>query len=176
MSSLKFAIEQQQCSEWCWAAVTAAVCKCYGDATPTRQCEVANLVLPLPIDNCAECDCQQNPSADCNQPRNLAAVLDAVHHDRGNPKEGISTLQFEDVKSDIDDGRPIVVEVTLDDPAASGHAVAIFAYTDEGMVSIADPMHPDDHISVRFDDFVAGGQTDLHGTWKAAYRTKGINE
>jgi peptidase C39-like protein len=176
MNSLKFPIEPQKCSEWCWAAVTAGVCNCYGDSTPTRQCEVANLVLQLPIDNCTECDCQQDPSAPCNQPRNLAAVLDTVHHDRGNPTDGIPTLQFEDVKSDIDNGRPIVVQVTLDDPAASGHAVAIYGYTDEGMVSIADPMHPDDQISVRFADFVAGGQTDLHGTWKAAYRTKGINE
>jgi hypothetical protein len=176
MSSLNFAIELQQCSEWCWAAVTAAVCKCYGDGTATKQCEVANLVLQRSIDNCTECDCQQDPFAICNQPQNLGSVLDAVHHDRGNPVGGLSTLGFEDIRSDIDNGRPIVVEVTLDDPAASGHAVAIYGYTEEGIVSIADPMHPDDHISVRFADFVAGGQTDLHGTWKAAYLTKGIDE
>src|SRR5260370_30589231 len=94
MNPLNFQIELQKCSEWCWAAVTAAVCKCYGDGSPTRQCEVANLVLQLGIDNCTECDCQQNPSADCNHPRNLASVLDAVHHDRGNPVDGISTLPF----------------------------------------------------------------------------------
>jgi hypothetical protein len=176
MNSLSFSIELQQCSEWCWAAVTAAVCKSYGDATPTRQCEVANLVLQLPTDNCTECNCQQDPSAICNQPRNLASALDAVHHDRGNPVDGVSTLAFEDVKSDIDSGRPIVVEVTLDDPAASGHAVAIYGYSDDGIVSIADPMHPDDQISIRFADFVAGGQTDLHGTWKAAYLTKRVDE
>jgi hypothetical protein len=176
MKFLNFPIELQQCSEWCWAAVTAAVCRCYGDDTPTRQCEVANLVLQLPTDNCTDCDCQQDPSAPCNQPQNLASVLDAVHHDRGNPTDGISTLGFEDIKSDIDNGRPIVVEVTLDDPAASGHAVAIYGYTDDGIVSIADPMHPGVHISVRFVDFAAGGQTDLHGTWKAAYLTKGADE
>jgi Peptidase_C39 like family len=176
MNPLTFSIELQQCSEWCWAAVTAAVCKCYGDSTTTRQCEVANLVLQLPTDSCTECDCQQDPSALCNQPQNLASVLDAVHHDRGNPVGGISDLRFEDVKSDIDNGRPIVVEVMLDDPAASGHAVAIYGYTDEGMVAIADPMHPEDRISVRFADFVAGAQTSLHGAWKAAYLTKRVDE
>jgi hypothetical protein len=176
MNPLTFDIELQQCSEWCWAAVTAAVCKCYGDGTATRQCEVANLVLQLPTDNCTDCDCEQDPFAICNQPQNLASVLDAVHHNRGNPIDGIPTLRFEDIKSDIDNGRPVVVEVTLDDPAASSHAVAIYGYTDEGMVSIADPMHPGDQISVRFTDFAAGGQTDLHGIWKAAYLTKGINE
>jgi hypothetical protein len=176
MSVLNFSIELQQCSEWCWAAVTAAVCRCYGDQTPTQQCEVANLVLQLSTDNCTDCNCQQDPYAPCNQTQNLASVLDAVHHDRGNPPDGIPTLAFGDMKSDIDNGRPIVVEVRLDDPAASEHAVAIYGYTDDGIVSIADPMHPGDQISVRFADFVAGGQTDLHGTWKAAYRTKGANE
>jgi hypothetical protein len=176
MNTLEFSIELQQCSEWCWAAVTAAVCKCYGDETATRQCEVANLVLHLTTDNCTDCDCQRDPFAPCNQTQNLARVLSVVRHNRGNPVGGVSSLQFDDVKSDIDNGRPIVVQVTLDDPAASGHAVAIYGYTDEGIVSIADPMHPGDQINVQFVDFVAGGQTDLHGTWKAAYLTKGIDE
>jgi|SRR5579859_1008731 len=176
MRVLDFTVELQQCSEWCWAAVTAAVCKCYGDSTSTRQCEVANLVLQLPSDCCTDCNCQQDPSALCNQPRNLASALDAVHHNRGNPVDGISTLPFEVIQSDIDAGRPVVVEVTLDDPAASGHAVAIYGYTDDGTVSIADPMHPSDTISISYADLAAGTPTALHGSWKAAYRTKGINE
>lgn len=88
-------------------------------------------------------------------------------------------MAFEEVKAEIDGGRPVVVQVTLEDPAASGHAIVIFGYTDDGMVSIGDPMHAGDRISVRFSDFVAGVQAnlgDLHGTWQAAYRTKGIND
>ena len=175
MKTLSFEIELQQCSEWCWAAVTAAVCKCYGDPSTTGQREVANLVLQLPTDNFDECDCQQDPFANCNEPRNLALVLDMVRHDRGNPADGITALSFDDVKSNIDNGRPIVVQVTLDDPAASGHAVAIYGYTDDGLVSIADPMHPDDLITVNFADFVAARET-VHGSWKAAYLTKRANE
>jgi hypothetical protein len=171
MKTLNFEIELQQCTEWCWAAVAAGVCKCYGDISATRQCEVANLVLQLPEDSCSQCDCQQDPFAICNQPRNLALVLDTVRHDRGNPTDGLPTLAFSDIKSNIDNGRPIVVQVTLDDPAASGHAVAIYGYSDDGLVSIADPMHPDDHITISFADFVAGRET-VHGTWKAAYLTK----
>jgi hypothetical protein len=176
MPSLNFTVELQQCSEWCWAAVVAAVCKCYGDSSPTRQCELANLVLKLSIDNCSECDCQNDPSAICNQPRNLASVLDKVGHDRGNPTNGLSTLEFSAVKAEIDNGRPIVVRVTLDDPSASGHAVAIYGYTDDGTVSIADPMHPEDTISVQFADFVQGGETGLHGAWQGAYLTKRTDE
>lgn len=175
MPALNFTIEQQQCSEWCWAAVTAAVCRCYGDSTPTQQCEVANIVLRLSIDNCTECDCQQDPFAICNQPRNLASALDRVQHDRGNPVDGIATLELSDVKSEIDQGHPIVVRVALDDPVAGGHAVAIYGYTDDGMVSIADPMHAKDKISVGFDDFVHGRDTQ-HGRWRGAYLTKRVDE
>lgn len=172
---LDFSIELQQCTEWCWAAVTAAVCKCYGDSSGTEQCEVASLVLQLPSDSCDECDCDQDPSADCNQPRNLASVLNAVKHNLGNPVNGHSTLKFDQVQSSINSGHPIVVQVTLDDPAASGHAVAIYGYSDDGLVSIADPMHPDDHITVDFDAFVNGQETS-HGAWQAAYLTKRANE
>jgi hypothetical protein len=175
MKTLDFEIEQQKCSEWCWAAVTAAVCKCYGDPSPTEQCEVANLVLQLPTDNCDDCDCQADPFAICNQPRNLASVLGTVGHNRGNPPDGIASLSFEDVQSNIDNGRPIVVQVTLDDPAASGHAIAIYGYSDDGLVSIADPMHPNDRITVNFADFIGGDQKE-HGAWKAAYLTKRTGE
>lgn len=172
---LDFSIEFQRCTEWCWAAVTAAVCKCYGDSFGTEQCEVASLVLELPSDDCEGCDCQQDPSTDCNQPRNLTSVLNAVKHNRGNPANGHSTLTFEQVQSNINSGHPIVVQVTLNDPAASGHAVAIYGYSDDGLVSVADPMHPDDHITVDFDTFVAGQETS-HGMWQAAYLTKRANE
>lgn len=175
MSALNFTIEQQQCSEWCWAAVTAALCRCYGDDSPTRQCEVANMVLNLPIDSCTDCNCQEDQSALCNQGQNLATVLSTVRHNRGNPVDGHPKLQFEDVMSEIDNGRPIVVRITLDDPAASDHAIAIYEYTDAGIVSIADPMHADSKITVDFAAFAGGGPIDLgelHGTWQGAYLTK----
>src|SRR5947207_642841 len=117
MNPLTFVVEQQQCTEWCWAAVTAAVCQCYGDETATLQCEVVNLVLQLPTDSCTECKCRQNQSAPCNQQHNLASALDTVNHDRGNPVDGIATLGFDQVKDEIDQGHPIVVRVTLDELA-----------------------------------------------------------
>jgi hypothetical protein len=105
--------------------------------------------------------------------------LDTVNHDRGNPVDGIATLGFDQVKDEIDQGHPIVVRVTLDELAASGHAIAIYGYGDDGAVLIADPMHARDKISVPFAAFAAGGSVDLgglHGTWQGAYLTKGQNE
>ena len=71
------------------------------------------------------------------------------------------------------------MRVTLDELAASGHALAIYGYADDGTVLIADPMHANDKISVSFTAFAAGGQIGLgglHGTWQGAYLTKGQNE
>ena len=171
MPALNFTIEQQQYTEWCWAAVAAAVCRCYGDSTPTRQCEVANLVLRLPFDNCSECNCEWDQSALCNQPRNLASVLDRVQHDRGNPIDGISSLGFDEVREEINTGHPVVVRISLDEPAAGGHAIAIYRYADDHAVARRS-MHAKDKISVPFAAFAAGGKIDLgglHGTWQGAY-------
>jgi len=55
--------------------------------------------------------------------------------------------------------RPVVVQVALDDPAASGHAISIYGYGNDRTVLLADPMHPDDKITVSFDDFVANRPT-----------------
>lgn len=165
---LNFTIEPQRCTEWCWAAVVAAVCNCYGDASPANQCDVAELMLGT---DCDDCDCQQDRSAPCNQPFNLGTVLSKVRHNLGNPVNGVPTLSLEDVKSSINDQRPIVVQVELDDAAASGHAIAIFGCTDSGIVSIADPMHAGDKITVPLADFVAGTDTS-HGKWQGAYLTK----
>lgn len=174
---LNFSIEGQLCSEWCWAAVAAAVCRCFGDQNPPRQCDIVNRALNLPTDACSECDCENDPLAPCNKPHNLADSLDVVGHNRGNPPNGDPTTRFTDVKREIDAGSPIVVQVTLDDPAASDHALAIYGYSDDGAVNIADPMHPGSMLSVVFDDFAKpnGSPVDLggglHGSWEAAYFT-----
>ena len=173
MMKIPFDIEQQRCTEWCWAAVVAAVCRAYGDDGSPGQCEIASLIFGPNI--CTRCDCVADPFASCNQPRNLAVVLDRVQHDRGNSPQGTARLGLEDIKKDIDLGHPIVVAVRLDDPASSGHAVAIYGY-DNDVVLVADPMHPHDNISIRFEEFVNRAPTALHGIWQSAYLTRGRNE
>jgi Peptidase_C39 like family len=171
--TLPVSIQDQECTEWCWAATTLAVCGCYGDARPTSQDDLANQVLKQPPGTA--CACKQDPMAPCNQPRNLASVLNTVNsHGRDGPA-GVGAIRFQDLKDEIDANHPVVVDVLLGSPAASGHAIVIYGYTDDGIALLADPMHATDKISVRFDDFVSGNAT-ANGKYRSAYRTKGSNE
>jgi Papain-like cysteine protease AvrRpt2 len=167
---LPVTISQQECSEWCWAAVGVAIGTFYKDGDwPSEQCKLVNQVLGISKDCCTECQCKTNPSDSCNQPQNLATVL--AQHCR-NDVNGITTMQFSQVRQEIDRGRPIAVSITLDDPAASGHAIIIFGYTEDGQVNVADPMHAGTAITMSFDDLVAGTGSELHGQWQMAFRTK----
>jgi len=161
---LPLTITQQECSQWCWAAVGMAIGTFYRDpAWPPQQCELVNKVLGVSRDCCTGCN------DTCNQQQNLALVLDTHCRDGVN---GIATMKFSQVQQEIDHGRPIAVSIALNDPAASGHAIIIFGYTEDGKVNVADPMHAGTAITMSFDDLLAGTGADLHGKWQMAFRTK----
>jgi len=169
---LSLSMEPQECTEWCWAATVLATCRCYQDPGPSSQEELAAMVLSIPDSGCG---CREDPDAPCNCPKNISFVLSTVNdHGRDGPG-GCGTLSFDDVKAEIDAGHPVAVDVVLDPPGATGHAIVIYGYTDDRMVFVADPMHAGDKITVGFDDFVSGLNTD-HGAWRSAYRTKGTGE
>ncbi len=132
-------------------------------------------MLKLGQDCCTECDCKNDPFDACNQPRNLGVALGTYRHGRDGAG-GVTGLRFSDIQSEIDSGHPIAVSITLDDAAASGHAIVIYGYTDDGTVKVADPMHAETTITISFDDLLAGTGPELHGKWQAAFRTKRLNE
>jgi hypothetical protein len=165
MKLLDCRIEQQKCSQWCWAAVASAVCFAYKDNNAPTQSDVVDFVLGAPAGS--QCNCTEDPSAACNRPMPLPPVLDAV----GHAGEEDSGMRLVDVRAEIDRERPIVVQVVLPDAAATQHAVAIYGYGDGDIVVIADPMHAGDLISVSLTDLVAGTGGGFHGKWQTAYRT-----
>jgi hypothetical protein len=97
----------------------------------------------------------------------LSFVLAKIRH-RGAQ---LVRPQFSDITNEIDQGQPIVVQVELSEPAASGHAIAIYSYTDQGSVLIADPMHANDKITVLLDDLVNGTSSTFHATWRTGFKT-----
>lgn len=176
MRSLDFSIDSQECSEWCWAAVTSAIGRFYQDAAcPKLQCGVVNEVLMLGQDCCTDCDCKNDPFDACNQPQNLGVSLGAYHLGRDGIN-GVAGLNFSDIQSEIDSVHPIAVSITLNDPAASGHAVVIYGYADDEKIMIADPMHADTIITASFQDLITGTDSGLHGQWQAGFRTKRRDE
>jgi|SRR5580765_1053211 hypothetical protein len=175
---LNLTIEPQKCSEWCWAAVTTAIGRVFeDDQCPAEQCALVNeVVVEAGKDCCTECNCQKDPFDPCNKPKNLAVALNHCHFDRDGPA-GISSLSFEDVKGEIDDGHPIAVSIkVVNDAAAISHAVVIFGYSDDGKVNVADPMQAGSQLSVSLAELVAGKSSQLDGTWEAAFRTKRRDE
>jgi Peptidase_C39 like family len=164
MNPLNFPIQQQLCDQWCWASVASAVCACYNDPNAPDQRGVVNLVLG---NGSGDCDCQEDPTVTCNQPQDLSFVLANIQHAGAE----VADLQFTQVMKEINRGRPIVVQVTLTEPATSNHAVAIYGYTAQGSVLLADPMHADDIITVSLNDFVSGSPTAFHGAFQTAFLT-----
>jgi hypothetical protein len=165
MPALNFPLPQQECTEWCWAAVGSAVTACYQDDPPLNQRQVVGKVLGGGASNC---NCQQDPTLPCNRPQNLAFVLDRANQHGG---DSAASMEFSEVKDEIDQNRPIVVQVALAEPAASGHAIAIYGYGDDGTVLLADPMRAGDTISVAFEDLLRGSDANYHARWQKAYKT-----
>jgi peptidase C39-like protein len=171
---LEFHLEEQECSEWCWAATAVAVGKFYHDpARPQQQCQFVSQVLQLGKNCCEECDCTPGSFEPCNQSQNLGFALDQIGHGRDGT-DGLSTMQFSEIQDEINTGHPICVSIEWQEPAAPGHAIVIYGYDEvKKLLFIADPKAPSGTpITIPFDDFTYpefGGPG--RGSWKAAFRT-----
>jgi Peptidase_C39 like family len=82
-------------------------------------------------------------------------------------------MNFEEIRQEIDNGNPIAVSIQWQEPAAPGHAIVIYGYTEDQNLIIGDPQAPKGTvITVPFNNFTypeVGGS--LVGSWKAAFRT-----
>ncbi|MBX9648357.1 MAG: hypothetical protein K2X57_15040 [Xanthobacteraceae bacterium] len=76
--ALRFDMEQQEKSNWCWAAVAASVAHFFRPADPVKQCSIANGELRR-SDCCANCDGADDP---CNVPGYMMSSLYRVGHFR----------------------------------------------------------------------------------------------
>jgi hypothetical protein len=155
MKKLNFAIQKQEQTEWCWAAVSASIRGFYSPGGALRQCEVVNQML-------LRQDCCDNPSS-CNTQFNLKLTLEELRHlqqnDPGQP-------DFGRVVTEIDTGQPLAVKIRWD--GGGNHFVVVYGFTDDGKVHVADPMHPTDSVIVTFNNFV---YKDI-GHWDESYFTQ----
>src|ERR1035441_10598261 len=84
-------LEHQHHDQWCWAAVTEAVCRFFGSNASTQEAIVCQ-VLANPL-----CDSAPVPDA-CDIPFPVEFALDAM----GHPNDEVGVLSFDDVKQQID--------------------------------------------------------------------------
>jgi hypothetical protein len=146
---LRFPIQAQTQSQWCWAAVSASVSRFYVPATTWTQCRVANVQWGR-----TDC-CGTGAGGACNNPSVLGTALTTVGHlDRQTGvQEALQTVENEVVA-----GRPLCIRVGW--AGGGGHFIVASGTEDDGFVWVSDP---------------GGGTTALvaYDTLRTAYRGSG---
>jgi hypothetical protein len=162
---LNIAIEHQQHDQWCWAAVTQAVCRAFGDATAT-QASIVCQVLANPL-----CGSMPTP-ASCNVQFPVDVSLDQYNHLDDRP----GLLSFAQVQQQIDlRQRPIAILVQF---AVTGgvinHACLIKGWEMVGGVphlTLLDPSPVSGTEShVAYDDLLSG--LALGGRWMDSFTVR----
>jgi hypothetical protein len=163
---IRFRMEPQCHSNWCWAAVAASVAKYYDRGTYREQCEIANLELER--DDCCDFACGAD-QVDFNVTNVFASPLNRVRcfaklarFQQATPSE---------VRQELDAERPVCARTVWPDGGA--HFVAIVGCWSDGdgtaMLAVDDPFWGRSEYS--YDRFVNHYQL-LDGKWNDTYYTK----
>lgn len=153
---LKFPRQDQQQTNWCWAAVTAAIDHFMDPASTLKQCEIANFAVndvrtrrrQAPVSG----NCCEKVTADYNQQLSLHPPLIGIGR-AGPAAPGI--LSFDQVREQIDKGVPIGVRIEWKD--GTGHFVVISGYSiGPGLrtLMIQDPDSKTKSVEVPYDVFL----------------------
>jgi hypothetical protein len=149
-------VENQKQSLWCWAAVATSVDHFFDHSSNSTQCKVASTVLG------ADCCTSQEP---CNKAQRLQDALRVV----GRLKRAIGeTLTFEQIKAEIDDGRPVCARVAWRD--GGGHFVIIadarVSAAGVQLLQIEDPLFAD--ATIKYETFRSAYQSG-QGEWVGTF-------
>src|SRR5689334_20453365 len=154
-----FDMRAQILREWCWAGVSGSIEHHYDPATDLTECKIAAAELHL---SC--CDSRQQ----CNRVHRLDPPLERLGRLRAKPI--FRPISFDEVRQEIDAGRPIAVRVGWHD--GGGHFLVIFGYhvTQSGLrqVILGDPFYGDSRTS--YDLFCTSYQGS--GTWTDTFLLK----
>lgn len=125
MPAIKFNMEPQQHSEWCWAAVAVSVERFFAPRSTWCQCRMASRmakITGLRVKDCGTCQKTKRVPRTCNRAWYLEKALKLVRRLKGQPKVG--HLTFAQTERKIKAGRPVCVRVQFGaDP--TGHFVVI---------------------------------------------------
>ena len=155
---INFAMQHQEQTNWCWAAVAASVSAFFNPNTTWTQCAIVNAELGR--NDC----CTNGSSANCNKPWYLDRALTRT----GNlvsMSSGAGTLS--DVEQEIDNNRPLCVRIGWN--GGGGHFVALDGYNHaSNMVAVDDPFYGASDVDI------AVFQTAYYGSgaWTHSYKVK----
>lgn len=165
---LDFTMQPQSEANWCWAAVGVGVVHFYDHASDLNQCTLASDQLGH--------DCCSSPDARdaCDEPyRPLAKMLKRLDHLQLPPNRGHvrGALSFDEVREEIDKGRPVVAHLNFSE--LWGHFVVIAGCNlRTHQVLIRDPAFDDGPLDYdTFRNHYLATPHDDGGQWTISYRT-----
>jgi Papain-like cysteine protease AvrRpt2 len=144
-NSLQFAIQKQQCDEWCWAAVVSSVAAFVQSTQQPQQCEIVDKEAfspDLPSPGCCK---QANSCRDgqsdriCNAKGNVGRALKDYNLTQNSAGQIPSAGTFAVIKQQIDSGCAVVVQVADRAHPSLAHVMVIVGYGGDDSVSVADP-------------------------------------
>ena len=155
---LDFAMQHQQQTNWCWAAVATSISLFYDPASTWTQCTVANAEL-----NRNDC-CGTGASGACNVYGFLDTSLTTVGHlDHFTG----STSTFAEVRTEIDGGRPLCARTAWSGGGA--HFLSIIGYrVFQEMLAVDDPWYGKSDVSYA----TFGSAYQGTGSWTHSYFTR----
>lgn len=158
---MKFQVQTQLQSLWCWAAVATSVGLLFAPKSKLTQCKVVAKTLKVP-------DCCTHPEQ-WNVEKPLQNALTAI----GRLKAAIpAALSFDEVKHEIDSGRPVGARIRW--RSGGAHFVLIAGYGESEtngtkLLDIEDPFYLDETLT--YDSFRFAYQSGS-GEWVGSYKVR----
>ena len=125
MAAIKFNMEPQEHSEWCWAAVAVSVERFFAPDSKWCQARMVSRMAKaakLRVKNCGTCEGAKNLPRACNRAWYLDKALKLAGRLKGKPKP--RHLSFAETERKIKAGRPVCARIQWGtDP--NGHFVVI---------------------------------------------------
>jgi Papain-like cysteine protease AvrRpt2 len=125
MAAIDFEMQQQQHSNWCWAAVAVSVARYFDPDSKWCQCRLASRMAKrekLKVSGCGTCREATGVPKKCNQPWYLQKALRIVKMLKGKPKG--APLSYRKTRQLIKAGRPVCARI-LWGQGPDAHFVAI---------------------------------------------------
>jgi len=157
---ITFAMQTQQQTQWCWAAVAVSVARYYTPWTRWTQCQMVNQELGQ-----TTC-CTNGSTTQCNQPNVLDSPLQragVLDHMIGSDS-GIG-----DIRSEIDASRPLCWRIGWS--GGGGHFAVIEGYRllPQAWVAVDDPWYGQSDLPL---STLTGGAYQGTGDWTHTYFTR----
>src|SRR5580704_15880825 len=153
---LPFRIQQQQCTEWCWAAVVSSVASFANSDQQPEQCEIVDKEAFSPNNPSPGCCNEANrckarePHQICNAKGSVGSVLGDYNLTQDPSGQIPSPSDLAKIKQQIDNCCVVVIQVADRAHPGIAHVMVITGYGDDDTVFVADPADADTHFTYSY--------------------------